>query len=121
MLGRAILENLGLLDDEILNIYKLEKFLISVSNQYIPETSKISYTSTTTTTKPQRKKHTLTKFKKRPSRSKTDSVWVQIGLREVCGKIAKSVMNLVTMVHFNPYNLRCMYVSMYICIINSVL
>ena len=38
MLGRAILENLGLLDDEILNIYKLEKFLISVSNQYIPET-----------------------------------------------------------------------------------
>ena len=38
MLGRAILENLGLLDDQILTIYKLDKFLMSVSNTYITET-----------------------------------------------------------------------------------
>ena len=37
ILGRAILENLGLLDERILNTYKLENFLISVSNTYIPE------------------------------------------------------------------------------------
>ena len=38
MVGRTILENLGLLDEDILNISKLDKFLASVSNQYIQET-----------------------------------------------------------------------------------
>ena len=37
-MGRVILENLGLLDEEILNTAKLDKFLISVSNQYKQET-----------------------------------------------------------------------------------
>ena len=37
IIGRVILENLGLLDEEILNISKLDKFLISVSNQYKSE------------------------------------------------------------------------------------
>ena len=32
--GRLILENLGLIDEEILNVDKLDQFLISVSNQY---------------------------------------------------------------------------------------
>ena len=38
IMGRVILENLGLLDEEILNTAKLDKFLISVSNQYKQET-----------------------------------------------------------------------------------
>ena len=38
MVGRTILENLGLLDDDILNISKLDQFLVSVSNQYKQET-----------------------------------------------------------------------------------
>ena len=38
MVGRTILENLGLLDEDILNISKLDTFLISVSNQYKQET-----------------------------------------------------------------------------------
>ena len=38
MIGRTILENLGLLDEDILNISKLDQFLISVSNQYKEET-----------------------------------------------------------------------------------
>ena len=37
IIGRVILENLGLLDEEIINISKLDKFLISVSNQYKPQ------------------------------------------------------------------------------------
>lgn len=37
------------------------------------------------------------------------SVWVQTGLREVCRKITKRITNFVTMVHFNPCNLRSMY------------
>ena len=32
--GRIILENLGLIDEEILNVDKLDNFLVSVSNQY---------------------------------------------------------------------------------------
>jgi hypothetical protein len=36
--GRIILENLGLIDEEILNIDKLDQFLVSVSNQYKPDT-----------------------------------------------------------------------------------
>ena len=35
--GRLILENLGLIDEEILNVEKLDEFLISVSNQYKPD------------------------------------------------------------------------------------
>lgn len=35
---RVILENLELLDEEILNTAKLDKFLVSVSNQYKQET-----------------------------------------------------------------------------------
>ena len=38
IMGRTILDNLGLLDEEILNISKLDDFLVSVSNQYKPET-----------------------------------------------------------------------------------
>lgn len=38
IMGRVILENLGLLDEEILNTAKLDKFLVSVSNQYKQET-----------------------------------------------------------------------------------
>ena len=38
MIGRAILENLGLLDEDILDISKLDQFLISVSSQYREET-----------------------------------------------------------------------------------
>ena len=34
IMGRVILENLGILDEGILNISKLDNFLISVSNQY---------------------------------------------------------------------------------------
>ena len=34
MIGRTILENLGLIDEEIINVSKLDKFLVSVSNQY---------------------------------------------------------------------------------------
>ena len=37
IMGRVILEKLGLLDEEILNTAKLDKFLISVSNQYKQE------------------------------------------------------------------------------------
>ena len=37
IMGRVILENLGILDEGILNISKLDNFLISVSNQYKPE------------------------------------------------------------------------------------
>ena len=37
MVGRVILENLGLLDEEILDISKLDKFLTAVSNQYKPQ------------------------------------------------------------------------------------
>ena len=36
--GRIILENLGLIDEEILNIDKLDSFLVSVSSQYIEST-----------------------------------------------------------------------------------
>ena len=36
--GRIILENLGLIDEEILNLEKLDRFLVEVSNQYKPET-----------------------------------------------------------------------------------
>ena len=36
LIGRTILDNLGLLDEEILNISKLDNFLVSVSNQYKP-------------------------------------------------------------------------------------
>ena len=35
--GRIILENLGLIDEEILSVEKLDPFLISVNNQYKPE------------------------------------------------------------------------------------
>ena len=35
--GRIILENLGLIDEEILCVQKLDPFLIAVSNQYKPE------------------------------------------------------------------------------------
>ena len=35
--GRLILENLGLIDEEILSIKKLDPFLIAVNNQYKPE------------------------------------------------------------------------------------
>ena len=35
--GRVILENLGLIDEEILSVDKLDSFLISVNNQYKPE------------------------------------------------------------------------------------
>ena len=38
MMGRTILENLGLLDEEILNKSKLDEFLVSVSKQYKEET-----------------------------------------------------------------------------------
>ena len=38
MIGRTILENLGLLDEEILNTSKLDNFLISVSNKYNQQT-----------------------------------------------------------------------------------
>ena len=38
IMGRVILENLGLLDEEILNSAKLDNFLTSVSNQYKQET-----------------------------------------------------------------------------------
>ena len=38
MIGRAILENLGLLDEDILDISKLDQFLISVSSQYREKT-----------------------------------------------------------------------------------
>ena len=38
MVGKTILENLGLLDEDILNISKLDQFLTSVSNQYKQET-----------------------------------------------------------------------------------
>ena len=38
MIGRTILENLGILDEDILDITKLDNFLISVSNQYKEET-----------------------------------------------------------------------------------
>ena len=37
IMGRVILENLGLLDEEIINVSKLDKFLMSVSNQYKPQ------------------------------------------------------------------------------------
>ena len=36
--GRIILENLGLIDEEILNIQKLDSFLVSVAKQYKKET-----------------------------------------------------------------------------------
>ena len=35
--GRVILENLGLIDEEILSVQKLDPFLIAVNNQYKPE------------------------------------------------------------------------------------
>ena len=35
--GRIILENLGLIDEEILSVQKLDPFLIAVNNQYKPE------------------------------------------------------------------------------------
>ena len=35
--GRLILENLGLIDEEILSLQKLDSFLISVNSQYKPE------------------------------------------------------------------------------------
>ena len=38
MVGRTILENLGLLDEDILNTSKLDQFLISVSNEYKQKT-----------------------------------------------------------------------------------
>ena len=38
IMGRTILDNLGLLDEDILNISKLDKFLVSVSKQYKRET-----------------------------------------------------------------------------------
>ncbi len=38
LIGRTILENLGLLDEEILNKSKLDDFLVSVSKQYKEET-----------------------------------------------------------------------------------
>ena len=38
MVGRTILENLGLIDEEIINVSKLDKFLVSVSKQYKQDT-----------------------------------------------------------------------------------
>ena len=38
MVGRTILENLGLIDEEIINVSKLDKFLVSVSKQYKRDT-----------------------------------------------------------------------------------